>query len=100
MTNETIRIDTEMRLGTSICETHLCPCGNEVKNGGIHGLSCVHSAARISRYNMVNDITWRVMQRAKMSAAGNHQDYYEVTTSIHTVSCLYRGSKENAWHGT
>ena len=69
MTNETIRIDTQMRLGTSICETHLCPCGKQVENEGIHGLSCFHSAARISRYNMVNDIAWRVMQRAKMSAA-------------------------------
>ena len=56
MANETIRIDIEMRLGISICETHLCPCGKQVENGCIHGLSCCHSAARISRYNMVNDI--------------------------------------------
>ena len=30
ITNETIRIATGMRLGFSICEPHLCPCGKQV----------------------------------------------------------------------
>ena len=58
-----------MRLGINICEPHFCPCGKEVESRGIHGLSCRHSAARISRHNMVNDIIWRAMQRAKIPAA-------------------------------
>ena len=56
MTNKIIRIATEMRLGISICEPNLFPCGKQVESRGIHGLSCRHSAARISRHNMVNDI--------------------------------------------
>ena len=69
MTNETIRIATGMRLGINICEPHLCPCGKQVESRRIQGLSCRHSAARISRHNMVNDIIWRAMQRAKIPAA-------------------------------
>ena len=61
MTNETIRISTGMRLGISICEPHLFRCGKQVESRSIHGLSCRHSAARISRHNMVNDIVWRAM---------------------------------------
>ena len=68
MTNETIRIATGMRLDISIHEPHLCPCGKQLKSKGIHGLSCRHSAARISRHNMVNDIVWRAIQRAKIPA--------------------------------
>ena len=41
----------------------------QVESRGIHVLSCRHSAARISRHNMVNDIIWRAMQRAKIPAA-------------------------------
>ena len=69
MTNETIRIATGMSLGISICETHLCPCGKHAESRGIHGISCRHSTARISRHNMVNDIVWRAIQRAKNPAA-------------------------------
>ena len=69
MTNETVRIATGMRLGISICEHHLCLCEKQVESRGLHGLLCCHSAARISRHNMVNDIVWRVMQRVKIPAA-------------------------------
>ena len=69
MTNETIRIATEMRCGISICEPHLCPFRKQVESRGIHGLSCRHSAARISRHSIVNDIVWRAMQRVKISAS-------------------------------
>ena len=40
-----------------------------MESRGIHGLSCRHSAARISRHNMINDIIWRAMQRVKIPAA-------------------------------
>ena len=62
--NETIRIAT----GISICEPHLCPCGKQVESRGLHGLSCRHSAARISCHTMVNDIVWRAMLRVKIQA--------------------------------
>ena len=74
MTNETIRISTGMRLGISICEPHICPCGKQVEGRGIHGVSCRHSAARISRHNMVNDIVWRAMQRVTIAAAKEQPD--------------------------
>ena len=50
-------------------QPHLCPCGNQVESRGIPGLSCCHSAARISRHKTINDIIWRAMQRAKILAA-------------------------------
>ena len=59
-----------MRLGISMCEPHLCPCcGNQLESRGIHGLSRRHSAARISRHNMANDIVWRAMQRTRIPTA-------------------------------
>ena len=88
-----------MSLGISICENYLCLCGKQVENRGIQGLSCRHSAARISRHNMVSDIVWKVMQMAKFKQQRNYQVYYDVTTSVQTVSRLYCGSKVNVWHG-
>ena len=68
MTDETIRVATGMRLGTHICEPHVCPCGSWVESRGTHCLSCRHSAARIARHNAINDIIWRAFQRAKIPA--------------------------------
>ena len=35
----------------------------------------------------------------KFQQQRNHQVYYEVTTSVQTVSRIYRGSKLDVWHG-
>ena len=60
---------TGTKLGISICEPHIFPCGKQVESSDIHGLSCHHSVARVRRHNMVNDVVCRTMQRAKIPAA-------------------------------
>ena len=99
MTNETIRTSTGMKLGINICEPHLCTCGKQVESRGIHGLSCRHSAARISRTTWLTTSFEEQCRGPKFMQQRYHQVYYELTTSVQTVSRLYRGSKVNVLHG-
>ena len=36
--NEAVRVAVGLRLGTSLCEPHQCPCGKQVDAIGTHGL--------------------------------------------------------------
>ena len=69
MSNETIRVAVGIRLGTRLCEPHTCPCGTFVDARGLHGLSCRRSAGRHTRHSQLNDIIWRSLCRAKISAS-------------------------------
>ena len=45
-----LRLDNEavavsLRLGTSLCKPHQCPCGKQVDARGTHGLSCKRAPA-------------------------------------------------------
>ena len=54
--NEAVRVAVSLRLGTSLCEPHQCPCGKQVDERGMHGLSCRHDAGRSKRHHELNDI--------------------------------------------
>ena len=41
---------------SKICERHICICGNQVEENGLHGLSCLKSAGRRSRHDAINDL--------------------------------------------
>ena len=55
-----------LRLGTSLCDQHRCPCGTVVDCRGTHGFSCKKSSARIARHSYINDIIYRALVRAKI----------------------------------
>ena len=62
--NETVRVDVGLRLGTSLCDPHQCPCGKQVDARGTHGLSCKRSAGRSIRHHELSDIIYRALTRA------------------------------------
>ena len=64
MDGETIRISVAQRLGSKVCETHKCRCGQLVDTLGHHGLSCRQSAGRISRHVQLNEIIRRSFNTA------------------------------------
>ena len=64
-----IHVAIGLRLGSSLCEPHDCPCGNLVDSSGLHGLSCKHNAARFSRHHCINDVIWRALLRANIPAS-------------------------------
>ena len=66
--DDTIRIAVGLRLGTSLCLPHTCPCGKAVDARGIHGLSCQRSAGRSTRHSLLNDIIHRALIKAKIPA--------------------------------
>ena len=66
--DESLRVAVGLRLGTSICSPHECPCGAVVDARGTHGLSCRRSAGRHLRHNLINDIIWRALRRANIAA--------------------------------
>lgn len=54
--NNTARIAVALRLGSQICEEHVCVCGKLVEKNGRHGLSCSSSQGWIPRHNDLNNI--------------------------------------------
>ena len=51
MSNQQLRIDIELRLGSKICERHKFVCGKDVTEDGWHVLSCLKNAGRFSRHS-------------------------------------------------
>jgi len=67
--NESIRVAIGFRLGATICEPHICPCGANVDARGTHGLSCQkRTSGRHLRHRLLNDIIWRSLGRAQFPA--------------------------------
>jgi len=57
-----------LRLGTSLCAPHTCPCGATVDARGNHGLACRRSMCRQSRHALINDQIQRALLRATIPA--------------------------------
>jgi hypothetical protein len=66
--DEAVRVAIGLRLGTSLCEPHICICGAAVNVLGTHGLACKRSAGRIGRHQYINDIIWRALNRINVPA--------------------------------
>jgi hypothetical protein len=62
--DEAIRVAVGLRLGASLCESHLCPCGAQVDCRGSHCLSCKMNSGRIARHNYLNDIIYHALVKA------------------------------------
>ena len=56
LTDQQLRISLSLRLGSKICEKHICRCGKLVEENGHHGLSCARSAGRFSRHHNLNTL--------------------------------------------
>ena len=57
--NNSLRVSVALRLGTKICESHKCICGQLVDPWGRHGLSCKNAKGTHSRHAHVNDLIKR-----------------------------------------
>ena len=62
--NEAVRIAVKLRLGSNLCDQHVCPCGSVVDCRGTHGLSCKKSAGRSARHAYLNNIIYQALVRA------------------------------------
>ena len=61
--NEDVRVAIGLRLGTAICEPHICLCGALVDAHGTHALSCKLGSGKHSRHNTINNIACRSIAR-------------------------------------
>ena len=68
LSDEGIRIAVGLRLDLNLCEPHICPCGANADARGLHGLSCIRSTGRFTAHKQLNDIIWRALKRADISA--------------------------------
>ena len=67
MDDNTIKVATGLRLGTTLCRPHSCiHCGEEVDNLATHGLSCRWSEGHHHRHAEMNDIMKRALTSAKV----------------------------------
>ena len=62
--DEVFRIAVSLRLGLDISELHSFVCGELLDVRGFHALSCKRNSERIIRYNYINDIIHRSLNRA------------------------------------
>ena len=71
LSDEAIRVDICYRLGTNICQPHTCVCGATVDARGMHGLACRKSGPRHIRHSQLNDLIWRAVKKAQISASND-----------------------------
>ena len=64
LNNNDIRIACGLRLGTTLCQEHLCHCGARVDKFGRHGLACKKSAGRHPKHSHINDLVKRALSSA------------------------------------
>jgi len=63
-----LRLDDEavctavaLRLGTTLCVPHTCPCGAQVDACGVHSLVCKRASGKITRHHALNDVITRAI---------------------------------------
>ena len=64
MDNYMARVAIGLRLGTALCQPHLCLCGAIVEEDGLHGLSCKLGNGEHARHSTLNDLIARALLRA------------------------------------
>ena len=66
--DESVRVAVCLRLGCTLCQAHICPCGATVDNLGSHAWICKSNAGRIQRHAFINDLIYRALIRANIPA--------------------------------
>ena len=66
LNNEDIRVAIGLRLGTALCQPHLCPCGASVEEDCLHGLLCKLGNGKHARHSTLNDLMARTLLRANI----------------------------------
>jgi hypothetical protein len=65
--DEAVRTAVALRLGTTLCVPHTCPCGTQVDAYGVHSLVCNRASRKITRHQALNDVIARAFVDADMS---------------------------------
>ena len=66
--DDAVRIGVALRLGTSIQQPHRCRCGTTTDAYGYHSLSCPRNPGRQPRHTALNDLIYRALAAAGLSA--------------------------------
>ena len=69
LSDEAIRVMRGFRLGTIVCQPHICVCDTMVVARGLHSLACRKSAPRHIRHSRLNDLIWRAIKKAQIPAS-------------------------------
>ena len=64
--DEAVRTAVALRLGTTLCVPHSCPCGVQVDAFGVHSLVCKRASGKITRHQAINDVIARAFVAADM----------------------------------
>lgn len=67
--DDAVRVAVGLRLGLSLCEPHVCPCGSLVDSMGTHSFLCKHSAGRLARHQAMNKLLSRAFNTAEVPVA-------------------------------
>src|SRR6218665_3141947 len=69
LSDEEVRIAVGLRLGTTLCEPHLCHhCRDIIDAKGLHRLVCRGGNGKHLCHSVINDVVWRSFGRAKIPA--------------------------------
>ena len=102
MDDHTTRIAVGLRLGTPLCQPHICHhCGGHVDALTTHGLSCIKSQGRFSRHAAINAIIHRSLAAINVPSTHlNPSAYTDQMASDLMVVPLPHGSLASVLFGT
>ena len=61
-----VRTAVALRLGTTLCVSHPCPCGAQVDAYGVHSLVCKRASGKITRHQPINGVIARAFVAANL----------------------------------
>jgi len=61
---EAVRTAVALRLGTTLCVPHTCPCGAQVDAYDVHSLVSKRASGKITRHQALNDVIARAFVAA------------------------------------
>ena len=64
--NDAIRVAISLRLGTNLCDPHICPCGTFVNSRGTHGVSCKRGSSKLTKHAFINNLIHHALVRARI----------------------------------
>lgn len=66
LNNEELRVAVAFRLGSPISLPHICVCGSQADEYGLHALNCKRLSSRHARHQILNDIIANGFHSAKI----------------------------------
>ena len=99
LSDEAIRVAAGFRLGTNICQPHVCVCSETVDARGLHSLVCRKSRPRHIRHSSLNDLIWKAVKKTQIVASKEPIGLSKSDGKDPMEQRCFPGHAANIWRG-